>query len=143
MGQINLTVSLVMLVCFTIAIVVFVANFGYDNNSAILITDDGNYSSLNGTLNNDIQQLNNDSETSLTTGLSTTQEQGDQSASSGGQFKVGVLTALSMTTTILWIGYEKIFGQDSGFGVFLTAIISVLGWIIGLYFWKTWKGAPD
>jgi len=143
MGQIKLTVGLLMTVLFTVAIIVFAINFGIDNNSAVLLSSEQNYSNIESDLTNSIQQYSEDSETSITTGMSTTQDKGDQSASSGGQFKVGVLTALSMTTTMLWVGFEKIFGEDSGFGIFLTALISMITWMIGLYVWKSWRGNPD
>ena len=143
MGQIKLTNSLVMVALFTLAIVVFATNFGLDNGTSIVLSNDSDYASIDDSLIEDIQTANVNSNTSLNTLLSTTQDSGDQSASSGGQFKVSALTSLRTANRMVSIGYKKIFGEDSGFGIFLTALISMLGWMIGLYAWKAWRGNPD
>lgn len=143
MGQIKFVTGLIMAVLFTVAIVVFTINFGIDNDSSIKLGDDDDYSSIQSNLVGDLQDFNDAANSSGDTLMSTTQDEGDQSASSGGQFKVGVTTAMSMVTTILTLGFAKIFGEDTGFGIFLTAITSILLWMIGLYVWKTWKGNPD
>jgi hypothetical protein len=40
--------------------------------------------------------------------------------------------------------WEKVFGSDSGFGIVFTALISLIGFIVGLYAYKAWVGRnPD
>lgn len=143
MGHIKLVTGLLMTACFTLSIVLFIANFGIDNNSAILLTDDDDFQTLNSSLQSNLKAFIIDSNSSADTLFKTTQEDGDQSASSGGQFKVGASTALSLVTSFLTIAFTKIFGEDTGFGIFLTAITSILLWMVGLYIWKSWKGNPD
>lgn len=143
MGQVKLITSIVMSALFVLAIVVFSIQFGADNNSGILLGDDPEYSEIQTDIVGDIRQFNSDANTSSNTILSTTQEAGDQSASSGGQFKVTATTAVALVTTFLTVSFSKIFGNDTGFGIFLTAIVSILLWVIGLYIWKSWKGNPD
>ena len=143
MGQIKMITSIVMSALFVLAIVVFSIQFGADNNSGVLLGDDPEYSEIQDSIVGDIREFNQDANTSSNTILSTTQEAGDQSASSGGQFKVTATTAITLVTTFLTLSFGKIFGNDTGFGIFLTAIISILLWIIGLYIWKSWKGNPD
>ena len=143
MGQVKLITGIVMSALFVLAIVVFSIQFGIDNDSAILLGDDPEYANIQSSIVGDVQQFNEDANTSSNTLLSTTQEAGDQSASSGGQFKVTATTAMTLVGTFLGVSFTKIFGQDTGFGIFLTAIGSILLWIIGLYIWKTWKGNPD
>jgi len=143
MGQVKLITGIVMSALFVLAIVVFSIQFGIDNDSAILLGDDPEYANIQSSIVGDVQQFNEDANTSSNTLLSTTQEAGDQSASSGGQFKVTATTAMTLVATFLGVSFQKIFGDDTGFGIFLTAIGSILLWIIGLYIWKTWKGNPD
>lgn len=143
MGQVKLITSIVMSALFVLAIVVFSIQFGADNNSGILLGDDPEYSEIESSIVGDVRQFNSDANTSSNTILATTQEAGDQSASSGGQFKVTSTTAITLVTTFLTVSFHKIFGNDTGFGIFLTAIISIILWIIGLYIWKSWKGNPD
>jgi len=143
MGQIKFISSMIMIGLFSIAIVVFAIQFGVDNESAVLLGDDPEYAKVQNNLVGDIQTFRDDSNSSITTAMTSTQEAGDQSASSGGQFKVGVGTAISVTTTVITLGFNKIFGIDTGFGIFLTAITSLLVWIGGLYIWKTIRGNPD
>lgn len=143
MGQIKLVSGLVMSILFVLALTVFAINFGVDNDASVLLSSDEDYANIQNDLTGQIQDFNSDSNTSINTLMATTQEAGDQSASSGGQFKVGALTALDIATGMVTVGFVKIFGQDTGFGVFLTALLSVIAWTLGLYIWKSWRGNPD
>jgi len=143
MGQLKLFISLAMTVLFTIAIITFVGLFGTDNDSAVLLSQDETYDNVNTNLNTGIQDFQDDSDTSLNTLMSTTQDQGDQSATSGGQFKVGIFTIVTQTKTVLDVGFKSIFGEDTGFGIFLTALLTIFTIMFAAYAWKTWRGNPD
>jgi len=143
MGQIGLIKGLMMTALFALAITMFTIQFGADNDSDILLNNDSDYAALQTSITGNVQDFNENSNTSINTLMSTTQEAGDQSASSGGQFKVGVFSTMALATTIITLGFNKIFGADTGFGIFLTAVTSLLVWMIGLYIWKAWKGNPD
>ena len=143
MGQIKFLSSIFMTTLFAVAVVAFVINFGIDNDATILLSNDSDYAGLQSDLVGDVQTFNVNANTSGDTIMSTTQESGDQSASSGGQFKVGTGTAISSATKVLSVGFKKIFGEDTGFGIVFTLISSLLVFISGLYIWKAWKGNPD
>ena len=143
MGQIKLISGMIMAALFTLSIVIFAAQFGVDNDASVMLTDDSDYDGLNDTIIGEIRDINEDANSSVNTLMGTTQDLGDQSATSGGQFKVTVSTVMGILTTQLGVGFAKIFGEDTGFGILLTAITSLLLWMIGLYVWKTWKGNPD
>jgi hypothetical protein len=143
MGQIKFLSGIFMTSLFAIAIVTFAVNFGIDNNSAIVLSDDDDYIQLQTNLTGDVQTFNINANTSSDTIMSTTQESGDLSASSGGQFKVGTGTGISTVTKVIKIGFNKIFGDDETFGIVFTMLISLLVFISGLYIWKAWKGNPD
>ena len=66
------------------------------------------------------------------------------STEGGTSFKIGPGTALVMTVSTISIAFSKIFGSSSGFGILLTALISVFALISILYIYKTWAGkSPD
>ena len=45
---------------------------------------------------------------------------------------------------ILKVGYSKIFGTDSGLGIFITTFLGMIVFITALLIWKTWAGrSPD
>ena len=143
MGQIKFLSGIFMTSLFAIAIITFVINFGIDNDSSVTLDNDPDFSEINSDLTGDIQTFNINANTSSDTIMSTTQETGDQSASSGGQFKVGTATGITTVTRVIRIGFKKIFGEDTNFGVVFTLLTSLLVFISGLYIWKAWKGNPD
>ena len=143
MGQIKLTISLIMTTLFVFAIIMFAVNFGIDNDASVLLSNDSDYTSITDDLSDNMETFNTNANTSFDTLMSTTQESGDQSASSGGQFKVGMTTLIGTAYTIIGIGFSKVFGENEGFGIFLTAITGILLWMAGLYIWKAWRGNPD
>jgi len=143
MGQIKFIGGLILTSLFTLAIVVFATQFGAENGASVLLSEDAAYDDIQTDMVGGIQDFNDNANTSIDTLMSTTQDAGDQSATSGGQFKVGAASAIGLVITSITVGFEKIFGADNSFGIFLTALTSVLVWIIGLYAWKTWKGNPD
>lgn len=143
MGQVKLATSILMTVLFSLAIVVFTISIGADNNAYINLENDPDYANIQDNITGEVRSFVGDANSSLETGLLTTQESGDQSASSGGQFKVTAASSVRMLKTSLSVGYKKIFGEDSGFGIFLSGLLGMIGFTIGLYIWKTWKGNPD
>jgi len=144
MGSIKFFTSIVMVALFSLAIVIYGINFAEDNGSAISLSNDSYYSTYENQISYNLTNLDLQTENSSNTFMATTQDQGDQSASSGGQFKGGISATLRLMYTILDNSYKKIFGEDSsGFGIFLTAITSILGFMAIAYAWKYWKGSPD
>ena len=143
MGQIKLMSSLILVALFGFAIVMFAINFGIDNNSAINLGDDSDFEIYNASIRGDLNDVLTEVNSSSETFSSTTLDQGDQSASSGGQFKVTTGSAMGIATDTIRVGYKKVFGSDNGFGVFLTALLSILLFMAVSYAWKAWRGNPD
>jgi len=143
MGSIKFFASCLMIGLFAIAIITFGVNFANDNDSAVSLSDDGDLSTINSQINSTITTFHSDINGTGTTFISTTQDQGDQSATSGGQFKGGISGALSMATEVTRSGFKKIFGSDNGFGIFLTGLTGILLFMLIAYGWKYWRGNPD
>lgn len=144
MGNIKFIISLVLIGLFPIALITFVINFAYDNDSLVNLGDDPDFTKMKGEVSSnttvfydDVQIISNATQQST---ISTQVE-----ATEGGTaFKVGPATALSIASSVITISFRKIFGSDTGFGIFLTSIIAILGFIMAMYIYKAWAGRnPD
>lgn len=143
MGQIQFTTSLVLIALFTIAIVGFAVNFAIDNNAVIDISDDAQISSLDSNVQSNLSNFREGSQDTYQSIVESSIESG-QTTPSGGQFAVTPISAIGSVKNILQVGYIKIFGSGSGFGIFLASFLALLGFIFGMYIWKTWAGRlPD
>jgi len=140
MGLIKFMTSIIMASLFVIAILGFVINFGDDNNAAVKLSEDEDFVLIRTEITNNLSGFEDDVDLSSGAFTKSTIESGDQVTVTGGQFKVGILSATRMITSILKGGFKKIFGFDTGFGVFLTALIGLIVWIFAMLGWKAWAG---
>lgn len=145
MGQIKFITNLVLIGLFVIAIITFAVNFGYDNDTSINLANDSDFISVQSSLEGNISttfysDVNISSDAMHESTISTQTE-----ATEGGtSFKVGAGTALGIAKDAITIGFTKIFGSDSGFGIFLTALGAILGYMSIMYIYKAWAGRnPD
>jgi len=145
MGQIKFVVGLLMAALFALTIVNYVTLYADDNNVAVDLGEDAELSNLgpDGDAATDLSAFKVSVNSSLKGLYETSPEEGDELLRGGGQFKLGPGNAYSTIKNIISVGFTKIFGQDTDFGILLTAFISTLGFILGLYLWKAWKGNPD
>lgn len=139
MGQIQFTISLVMIALFAVALIGFAVNFASDNNSAVDISDDAQLTSLDTEIKSNLSTFRGGSESTYQSIVESSIETGETTPS-GGQFAITPLTVVGTVKNILQVGYVKIFGSGSGFGIFLTTLLAMIGFIFGLYLWKTWAG---
>jgi len=146
MGHIKFMGGLLMAAIFAIAIIGYVTDFGADNDVAIDLSDDEIITEIDASLESDIDTYKLQTNSSLEALYASEISAGDETSRTGGQFKGGVSGAFSAIKNIITIGYKRIFGQEqgnSGKGIVLTALISFLAFVLGMYIWKTWKGNPD
>jgi hypothetical protein len=144
MGQIGLTVSITMAVLFTLAVLGFAINFAVDNSSPVDISDDSLVSGLYSNTASGLSQMEEDSNSTYTSISKSTVETGSSTFKSAGSLGITFSNLLPTFYNVLRVGYYKIFGTDSGFGIFLTTFISLLGIISVLYIVKTLiGGSPD
>jgi hypothetical protein len=144
MGQIGMTVSITMAILFTVAILGFAINFAADNNSVVDIADDSIVNSLYSDTKANLSKLETDSNNTYQSIVSSTVESGSSTFRSAGALEITASNLLPTFYNILRVGYSKIFGTDSGFGIFIITFISLLGLIMILYIIKTFiGGSPD
>ena len=144
MGFIRYTVALVIISLFAIAITTFAINFSSDNDASISISDDNSFSNTSDELNSDIEVFYEGVNTSNSAFIKSTISSQTEASEGGTQFKVTPSTSMSMAKKSITTAWEKVFGSDSGFGIVFTALISLIGFIVGLYAYKAWVGRnPD
>ena len=143
MGQIKFFTALILTSLFALAIVGFAIDFGENNDASVLLSEDPEFSGLRPNLNNTVGTLQNNVNSSSNAFFSSSI--GDATVTeTGGQFKVGIGTVMSMVGYVITSGFEKIFGQNNGFGVFLTVLTALLLYIGIMYAYKAWVGRnPD
>jgi hypothetical protein len=146
MGQIQWTISLVMIGLFSIAIIGFALNFASDNDSVVNIADDSDISGLYTQNLGNASAFGTDAEDTYTSIINSTINPNSASGTTvtAGQFSITPGNIISVTRTTLKVGYSKIFGTNSGFEVFITTFLGMIVFITGLLIWKTWGGrTPD
>jgi hypothetical protein len=143
MGQITLITSLVLIGLFTIAMIGFALNFASDTSADISIADDAELSLLSTQTNTNVGAFTTDANDTYYSIVGSSITSADTTAS-GSQFALTPINAIGTVKNILEVGWVKIFGTGSGFSIFLTTLLGMLTFMIGLYIWKTWKGgSPD
>jgi len=141
-SQITLTISLGMIVLFVLAVVGFSIGFANDNDATMSVADDTELSDIYSKSSGNISLLKNQSEDTYQSILSSTIEPGSDVVQSAGPFAITPTNVVGTTSNIITLPYKKIFGSGSEFGVFFTAFISFLLFVIGLLIYKTLRGSP-
>ena len=114
-----------------------------DSNSPVSIANDPEISGLLTQTTGNVSVLRGDSERAYKSIIKTTIKPGSQTAQSIGPFAITPTNSLNIIKNILKVGYVKIFGSGSGFGIFITTFISILVFMFGLFLYKTLRGLPD
>jgi hypothetical protein len=143
MGQIQITISLVLIALFAVAILSFAVHFATDNNAPVSIANDPQLSSLQTNTKGNVSGFSSDAQNQYQSIIQTTIAPGSQTAPSAGPFAITPTNALGASKNIIQVGWEKITGGDTGFGIFFTALVGMIIFMIGLYIYKTLRGFPD
>lgn len=143
MGQIQLTVSLVMIGLFTVAILGFAINFAEDNNAAVSISDDPELTNLYTQTGSNLSGFNDNSQDTYQSIVDTNLQAGSEVAQNVGSFSITPANVLGVVKNILEVSYKKIFGSSSGFGIFFSALAGMLVFMVALFLYKTLRGNPD
>lgn len=142
MGLIEKLTGMTFVILFAVAIIGFITYYAIDNNTGIGASSD--LSGLNTELKGNITSFTTDSNDSYSILTGSKIASGDENVEGGGQFKATPGSLTSSFRTIISTGQKIIFGNDTNFAYFATALFSLLIIILGLYIWKAWKGGlPD
>ena len=143
MGINQTTIAFTMIALFTIAILGFVIQFATDNSSAVDISDDSQMVSLYTNVDANISSFDVGAESTYNSIIETTVEPGSDVIQSAAPFAITPGSLLGVIGNILQVGYIKIFGTGSGFGIFITTFIGLMVFLIAMFVIKAWKGNPD
>jgi len=141
-SQITLTISLIMIALFSIAIIGFAVGFANDTGAVMSITDDAEISSFQINTRENLSTFHSDAEGTTTSIIDTTIEPGSDVAQSTGPFAVSVRNLVGVGKNVIFIPYKKIFGSGESFGVFFTTFGIIIVFLFGLLLYKTLRGNP-
>jgi len=141
-SQITLTISLIMIALFSIAIIGYSIDFANDTDAVMSITDDAEMGSLYTDSETGLSDYKDNAERTYQSILETTVEPGSDVVQSAAPFAITPTNIVGVTENIIYLPYKKIFGSGSGFGIFFTTFIAFLIFIFGLLLYKTLKGNP-
>mgnify|MGYP001560622046 CR=1 FL=1 len=145
-GQIQWTVSLVLIGLFIVAIIGFSIGFARDTNAPISVLQDSDLTGAYTNVTGNLEGFQGSSEDTYSSIINSTINPSSASGTTvtAGQFSITPSDLISVTRNTLRLGYAKIFGTDSGFAIFINTFIAMLIFITGLLIWKTWAGRqPD
>ncbi|GIW67814.1 MAG: hypothetical protein KatS3mg096_709 [Candidatus Parcubacteria bacterium] len=143
MGQIQITIGIVMLLLFSVALIGFLINFSNDNNPAVSITQDQEIIDLYSKQIGNSSELKTTSESTYESIIKSNIEQGSQTVPSTGAFSPTPPTLFNILENIFSTINTKIFGGKPEFQIFTGVFISLIIFVIGLYLYKTLRGFPD
>ena len=141
-SQITLTISLIMIALFSIAIIGFAVGFANDNDAAVSITDDPSIDTFYTDTRDNIDSFETDSEGTYSSVLDTTVEPGSDVAQSTGSFAITIPNLISTGKNMILVPYKAIFGSGEGFGIFFTTFGIIIIFVFGLLLYKTLRGNP-
>ena len=144
-SQITLTISLVFIALFTVAILGFAIGFASDNNAAVSITQDPNVNSFRTEVTGNISAFASDSQGTYNSILGTTIEPGSDVAQSAGPFAVSITNLVGVGKNVINLPRKTIFGRSEGsnpFTIFFTTFAAIIVFLFGLYLYKTLRGNP-
>ena len=140
--QIQLTMSLIFIALFAVAIFGFAIGFANDNDASISISNDAEINTFYTDTRTNLSTYKSDSEGTYASIIDTTVEPGSGVAQSTGPFAVSVSNVVGVGKNIIYIPYKKIFGSGEGFGIFFTIFGAVIVFMFGLLLYKTLRGNP-
>jgi len=144
MGLIKFLGGTLMIMLFAFAVLSYTIGYGNDNNVAVNIGDDKEISGLQTNLESNSGSFLIDINSSLGAFAKSEIGSGEEIDRKGGQFKAQTRSPFDATKNIIDIGFVKIFGRDTGFGIILTTFIAFIGAVSLLYIMKAWVGKnPD
>jgi len=140
--QITLTMSLIFIALFSIAIFGFAIGFANDTDAAMSIADDSDLNTFYTDTRDNLSTYKSDSEGTYASIIDTTVEPGSDVAQSTGPFAVSVTNIVGVGKNMILVPYKKIFGSGDGFGVFFTIFGAIVIFLFGLLLYKTLRGNP-
>jgi hypothetical protein len=143
-GSMQWIISLTLISLFSLAVLSFAIGFANDNDSSINIANDPQIMTMKTGVEGDVSNFQSESENTYASIINSTIEAGSTTTTGSGQYAITSGSTIGGAKNILLIGYQKIFGSDSGFGIFIIIFLSIITFVTILYVVKIWRaGLPD
>ena len=144
MGEIKFITGLVFASLFAIAIFGYAIGYADDNDAVVSLENNTRFDGLKTQMEGNMSEFRKDVENSSDAFYKSEITTGDETTRTGGQFKVGSVSAYNSFQSVVSVVKQDIFGGSASFGIFTTALVSLFTYIGIRYIWKTWKGGnPD
>ncbi len=138
-AQTQYVIALIMIGLFSVAIISFAINFADDNDADISVADDPEIMNLQTKVEENLSAFKSGSQSTYQSIIESSIDTGETTPS-GGQFAITPVSAVPVVKNIIKVGYVKIFGSGSGFGIFMTTFIGIIVFIMAMVVWKSWIG---
>ena len=142
-GTIGITGTLVGIMLLTLAIIGFIVGFENDNNSAISISSDSQFTTLNSTAFDNASLFTTKASNQTQSIVQSNVPSGSDTLQNVAPFTITAESSLGTFKGIFYLAYTKIFGSNPAFAIFFGVLIAFVLMMIGLYFYKTLRGNPD
>lgn len=143
MGQAKLVTSILFITIFVIAITSYAIIWASDNNAAVSLGDSNSFTTINSSLQSDMNIFTRDVNSSSEGLTQSTVEPGSDILKSSAVFQNLGMTVRTVGN-LLRLMKTEIFGNNPAFFVVLSAISSFMIFLFVMYIWKTFKGGdPD
>jgi hypothetical protein len=140
MGQKDYIITLALILIFSIGIINYALWFADDNNAAVDLASDAEFSEYVTESSADAQayrvEVSGISEAFRKSSIT----EGSETSEKGSTFKQTSSSPFKAFQVITRVGFQKIFGSESAFDPIMAIIISTVVLIAALLTWKTWKG---
>jgi hypothetical protein len=142
-SQLSLTISLIMIGLFTIAVIGFGIGFANDTGASVSIADDDDVNQVYTQAKDNLSNFKTESEGTYESILATTIEPGSDVMPSAGPISGTRESFVQTGKNAVTLPLNYIFGGfGSPFGIFFVAFFAIIALMFALYLIKTWRGNP-
>jgi len=142
-SQLSLTISLIMIGLFTIAVIGFGVGFASDTNANISIADKDDVVQVYNYAQGNISSFSSESESTFQSIIDSTIEPGSDTLQSVGPVSANRESFIQSGKNAITLPINYIFGGlGSPFGIFFTAFFGIIALMFALYLIKTLRGNP-
>lgn len=141
MGAVKLYSAIISTAIFSIALITFAITFATDNSANFSLDED--FSDTNDNIQGNLTVWDSDISNNSKS-FTESEIQSGETFRTGGQFKGGMVSSMKAVFAVLILGFTKLFGVGSGFGIIFSMIVAFITFLMIAYTYKLWMGRnPD
>lgn len=135
-------IGLLMVGLFSFAIIGYAINFADDNDAVVDISDDSQILGVKSGIEGNLSSSSEGAASAYTSITNISIGSGSQTTQTPGLFtsSLNPTSAIGVVKNIFLVGFVRVFGTNSGFGIFSIVFMSILTIITLAMIWKAWVG---